>query len=333
MTDQEQEHLGRIKMRSKKIRIALAMLISMALPAAAQTYPTRPVTIVLPYAAGGNTDAIARTLANRLEQKLGQPFVIEQRLGAASVIGATYVARSAPDGHTILIGTSTTMAINVSVYKNLPYDPTRDLVPIALVAGVPFILVIDPALPVKSLADLAAYAKTRPEGLTYASNGAGGAAHLFAELMGGELVHVPYKGLAPALNDIMGGHVQMMFGDFATALPLVRAGKLRALGVSTAQRVGPAPEIPALAEVGLKGFDASSWQMMIAPGKIAPDILNRLNAEMRAIVAEPAVQKEFSGRGLIPLASGPPAELQAYVKSEIERWGVVVKRAGVAASQ
>ena len=171
------------------------------------------------------------------------------RLGAASVIGATHVARAAPDGYTILIGTSTTMAINVSVYKKLPYDPTRDLVPIALVAGVPFILVVNPALPVKSLADLAAYAKSQPEGLTYASNGAGGAAHLFAELLAGELgiklVHVPYKGLAPALNDIMGGHVQMMFGDFATALPLVQAGKLRALGVSTAQRVGAGAGHPA----------------------------------------------------------------------------------------
>ena len=176
----------------------VAMLACATSLAVAQSYPSRPVTIVLPYAAGGNTDAIARTLANWLEQKMGQPFVIEQRLGAASVIGATYVARAAPDGHTILIGTSTTMAINVSVYKNLPYDPTRDLVPIALVAGVPFILVIDPALPVKSLADLAAlWRRPGRKGLTYASNGAGGAAHLFAELMGGELgiklVHVPYK--------------------------------------------------------------------------------------------------------------------------------------------
>jgi tripartite-type tricarboxylate transporter receptor subunit TctC len=315
---------------------AAAMLIAIA-GAAAQTYPAKPVTLVLPYAAGGNTDAIARTLANRLEQRMGQPFIIEPRLGAASVIGATHVARSVPDGYTILIGTSTTMAINVSVYKNLSYDPLKDLVPIALVAGVPFILVVDPALPVKSLADLAAYAKKQPQGLTYASNGAGGAAHLFAELLGGELgiklVHVPYKGLAPAFNDILGGHVQMMFGDFATALPLVRAGKLRALGVSTAQRVGPAPDIPPLAEVGLKDFDASSWQMMIAPAKIPPAILGRLNTEIRAIVAEPAVQKEFANRGLIPLTSGTPAELQAYVKSEIVRWGDVVRRAGVAATQ
>ena len=321
----------------RRVLIAAAMLASAVGGAVAQTYPSKPVTIVVPYAAGGNTDAIARTLANRLEQRLGQPFVIDIRTGAASVIGATHVARSTPDGYTILIGTSTTMAINVSVYKNLPYDPTKDLVPIALVAGVPFILVTNPSLPVKSLADLVAYAKKQPQGLTYASNGAGGAAHLFAELLGGELgiklVHVPYKGLAPALNDLMGGHVQMMFGDFATALPLVRAGKLRALGVSTAKRVGPAPEIPALAEVGLKGFDASSWQMMIAPAKIPPAILDRLATEMRAIVAEPAVQKEFSNRGLIPLTSGTPAELQGYVKSEIARWGDVVRRAGVAATQ
>lgn len=315
----------------------LAALATLSSAATAQTYPSKPVTIVLPYAPGGNTDAIARTLAHRLEQKLGQPFVIEPRLGAASVIGATHVARVTPDGYTILIGTSTTMAINVSVYKNLPYDPTKDLIPIALVAGVPFILVVTPALPVRSLDDLASYAKSRPDGLTYASNGAGGAAHLFAELLAGslgiKLVHVPYKGLVPAMNDIIGGHVQMMFADFATAFPLVQAGKLRALGVSTAQRVGPAPDIPPLAEVGLKGFDASSWQMMIAPGKIPPAILDRLNAEMRAIVKEPAVSGEFSRRGLIPLDGGTPEDLQRYVKSEIVRWGEVVKRAGVAATQ
>ena len=323
---------------ARKVLVVAAALIASAPVAIAQKYPAKPVTIVLPYAAGGNTDAIARTLANRLEQRMGQPFVIEQRLGAASVIGATHVSRAAPDGYTILIGTSTTMAINVSVYKKLPYDPTSDLVPIALVAGVPFILVVDPKLPVKSLADLAGYAKSQPKGMTYASNGAGGAAHLFAELMAGELgiklVHVPYKGLAPAMNDIMGGHVQMMFADFATAYPLVRAGKLRALGVSTAQRVASGADIPPLAEVGMKGFDASSWQMMIAPGKVPRGILNRLNSEIRAIVNEPAVQAEFSRRGLIPLgAGGTPEQLQAFVKSEIVRWGNVVKRAGIAGSQ
>jgi tripartite-type tricarboxylate transporter receptor subunit TctC len=203
---------------------------------------------------------------------------------------------------------------------------------------VPFLLVVDPALPVKSLADLASYAKSKPDGMTYASNGAGGAAHLFAELMAGELgiklVHVPYKGLAPALNDIMGGHVQMMFADFATAYPLVQTGKLRALGVSTAQRVASGADVPPLAEVGLKGFDASSWQMMIAPAKTPRGILQRLNSEIRAIVNDPVVQADFSRRGLIPLgAGGTPDQLQDYVKSEIVRWGNVVKRAGVAASQ
>jgi tripartite-type tricarboxylate transporter receptor subunit TctC len=321
----------------RRMLAAAAMLACAMSQAAAQTYPARPVTIVVPYTAGGNTDAIARTLAHRLEQRLGQPFVIEQRLGAASVIGATYVSRAAPDGHTILIGTSTTMAVNVSVYKKLPYDPTRDLMPVALVAGVPFVLVVNPALPVNSLADLARHAKTLPDGLNYASNGPGGAAHLFAELLGGELalklVHVPYKGLAPALNDIVAGHVQMMFGDFATALPLIKAGKLRALGVSTTKRVAAAPEIPALVEVGLKDFDASSWQMMVAPAKIPADVLAKLNAEFRAVVKEPAVQAEFTRRGLISLDSGTPEQLQAYVKSEIVRWGEVSKRAGVFASQ
>jgi tripartite-type tricarboxylate transporter receptor subunit TctC len=321
----------------RRMLIAAAILACATSHAAAQTYPARPVTIVVPYAAGGNTDGIARTLAHRLEQRLGQPFVIEQRLGAASVIGATYVSRATPDGHTIMIGTSTTMAVNVGVYKKLPYDPIRDLVPVALVAGVPFVLVVNPALPVKSLTDLARYAKTLPDGLTYASNGPGGAAHLFAELLGGELgiklVHVPYKGLSPALNDLVAGHVQMMFGDFATALPLIKAGKLLPLGVSTLQRVAAAPEIPALVEVGLKDFDASSWQMMVAPAKLPPDILNKLNAEFRAIVKEPAVQAEFTRRGLISLDGGTPEQLQAYVKSEIVRWGDVAKRAGVFASQ
>ncbi len=321
----------------RRMLTAAAMLACVASHASAQTYPARPVTIVVPYAAGGNTDAIARTLAHRLEQRLGQPFVIEQRLGAASVIGATYVSRAAPDGHTILIGTSTTMAVNINVYKKLSYDPIRDLVPIALVAGVPFVLVVNPALPVKSLADLSRYAKTLPAGLTYASNGPGGAGHLFAELLGGELalklVHVPYKGLAPGLNDVVAGHVQMMFGDFATALPLIKAGKLRALGVSTLRRVAAAPEIPALVEVGLKDFDASSWQMMVAPAKIPRDVLRKLNSEFRAVVKEPAVQAEFSRRGLISLDGGTPEQLQAYVKSEIVRWGEVAKRAGVFASQ
>jgi tripartite-type tricarboxylate transporter receptor subunit TctC len=320
-----------------RMAAALALLVAAAGHASAQPYPSRPVTVVVPYAAGGNTDAIARTLAHRLEQRLKQPFVIEHRLGAASVIGATHVAKSKPDGYTILLGTSTTMAINASVYKKLPYDPTRDLTPVALIAGVPFLLVVNPALPISSLADIVREAKARPKGLAYASNGPGGAGHLFAELMMSELgikmLHIPYKGLSPALNDVVGGHVQLMFGDFATALPLVRAGKLRAIGVSTAERVGAGADIPPLAEIGLKGFDASSWQMVIAPAGVPQPILARLNAQLREIVSEPAVDKEFVRRGLLPLKSGSPDDLQRFVKSEIVRWGDVVRKAGVAGIQ
>ena len=320
-------------------RPVLAGCIACLAPAlaAAQSYPTRPITLILPYAAGGNTDVIARTIAHRLEQRLGQSVVVETRLGAASVIGAAYVARSAPDGYTILIGTSTTMAINVSIYKSLPYDPTKDLVPLALIAGVPFMLVVNPALPVQSVQDLVAAAKSRPGGLSYASNGHGGAAHLFAELLkanlGIEMIHVPYKGLMPGLTDVIAGHVDMMFSDFATALPLVKDGKLRALGVSTAQRVGPAPEIPPLAEVGMPGFDASSWQMMIAPAGLPQPVLDRLNTELRAIMRDPEIQKDFADRGLVPLQSGSTEELQRFVKSEIVRWGKVVEQAGAAGSQ
>jgi tripartite-type tricarboxylate transporter receptor subunit TctC len=324
-------------MLSIRFPLIAAALAAIATQADAQDYPSKPVTIVVPYAAGGNTDAIARALGRRLEQRLKQPFVVEHRLGAASVIGATHVAKSKPDGYTILLGTSTTMAINVSVYKKLPYDPTRDLTPVALVAGVPFLLVVNPALPIQSVADIAKVAKSRPKGLAYASNGPGGAGHLFAELMmsslGIKMVHVPYKGLSPALNDVVAGHVQLMFGDFATALPLVRAGRLRALGVSTAQRISSATDIPPLAEVGLKGFDASSWQMIIAPGGVPAPILNKLNTELRAIVAEPAVNKEFVRRGLLPIESGTPEELKKFVKSEIVRWGDVVRKAGVAGMQ
>ncbi len=329
----------RTDMLKRALLLILTVLVGPAgvTPGGAADYPLRPVSFVVPYAAGGATDLIARLLGQRLEQRLGKPFVVENRPGAGTVLAAAYVAKQPADGYTLLLGTSTTMAINVSIYKTLPYDPTRDLVPVASVAGVPFILVVNPALPVKSLPDLVAYAKANPRALTYASNGHGGAAHLLGELLksltGIEATHVPYKGLAPALNDVVAGHVSLMFGDFGTTLPLVRTGKLRALGVSTAQRVGAAPDIPPLAEAGLPGFDASSWQMVVAPAGLPPDILDRLNGELREIVSDPRFGEELSMRGMVPLVTPPPQELQAYVKSEIVRWGAVVRQAGAAASE
>jgi tripartite-type tricarboxylate transporter receptor subunit TctC len=305
--------------------------------ALAQDYPSRNVSFIVPYQAGGATDLMARLVGQRLEQRLGRPFVVENRPGAGTVLAAGYVARQPADGYTIMLGTSTTMAINVTLYKSLPYDPTRDLVPVATLAGVPFLLVVNPALPIKSIADLVAYAKAKPDALTYASNGHGGAAHLFAELLksmtGIAATHVPYKGVSPALNDVVAGHVSMTFGDFGTTLPLVRAGKLRALGGSSALRVPTAPDIAPLAEAGVPGFDATSWQMVVAPAGLPKEILNKLNTELHAIVSEPRTAEEIAGKGMVPLVTTTPGELQAYVKSEIVRWAEVVKRAGVAGSE
>ena len=235
-------------------------------PAPAQEYPSRPVLFVVPYAPGGGTETMARLLGRRLEQRLGKPFVIDNRPGAGTAIGATFVAKSAPDGHTILLATSTTLAINVSIYRSLAYDPLKDLVPVALFSDNPFVLVVNPALPVHSVADLVALAKRTPGGLAYASNGHGGAGHLYAELLksmtGIAMTHVPYKGLAPAFNDVVAGHVPLMFGDFGTALPLIRASQLRALGVTTAQRVAAA----ARSSSALAGRSARLCRFILADG-------------------------------------------------------------------
>jgi tripartite-type tricarboxylate transporter receptor subunit TctC len=313
---------------------ALFAALAAGAPAAAEDYPSKAVTFIVPYAAGGSLDTMARVFAPRLEQRLGKTVVVENRPGMASVIGASMVARSTPDGHTILLGTSTTMAINVSVHKNLPYDPTRDLAPVALLAANSFILVVEPSLPIRSIDDLVTFAKGKPGGLVYGSNGHGGIGHLLMELLGSmtgiALTHVPYKGLTPALNDLVGGHVSAVFGDFSSALPLIRDGKLRALGVSTAQRVASAPDITPLGEAGLPGFDGSSWWMVAAPAGTPKPVLERLNREFRAIMADPAIQAECARRGIVPLESQAPDALTQYVRSEIERWGKVVARAGAA---
>jgi len=312
-------------------------LVALFQPAGAQDFPTKPVTLIVPYAPGAATDTIARLLGQRLEQRLGKPLVVENRTGAGTLIGASHVARSVPDGYTLLHATSTTMAINVRLYKKLPYDPAKDFAPVALVAGVPFILVVNPSLPINSIADLVNVANSKPGALAFASSGPGSAAHLYAELIksmtGIEMTHVPYRGLAPALNDLVAGHVSLMFGDFGTSLELVRAGKLRALGVSTAQRNPAAPDIPPIAEAGLPGYEASAWHMIVAPAKTPKPIVDRLNADFRAIASEPDVQKELIARGMTPLVTAPPAELARFVESEIARWGGVVDKAGIAGSE
>ena len=324
--------------RSFQIAVGVAglALFAMTPPALAQAanYPNKPVSFVVPYAPGGTTDRMARFLGKELDQRLNGTFVIENRPGAASSIGAAHLAKAAPDGQTIMLGTSTTMAINPSIYKKLAYDPLKDLQPVALVAGIPFLLVVNPDVPAKTVKELIALAKSKPGSLSYASNGHGGAGHLYMELFktmtGTEMTHVPYKGLAPGLQDTVAGHTQVMFGDFSTAYPLVKAGKLRALGVSTKQRVAADPSIAPIAELGVPGYDASSWQMVIAPAGIPKDILDKLNAELKAIIASKKTQDDFNNQGIIPLVSPSPEELQAFVKAELTRWAEVVNKAGAA---
>jgi len=318
----------------RRICLALLVALSAAGVAHAQTWPSKPITLVMPYPPGGGTDTMARMIVQKLEPRLGQPVIFDYRPGAGSAIAATYTSRAPADGHTILYATSTTMAINVSVHKNLAYDPTKDLAPFAQFAVTPFVLVVNPSLQAKSVADLVALARARPGALSYASNGPGGAAHLFAELMktmlGIELTHVPYKGNAPALNDVVAGHVSMMFVDPSSAVQFARQGKLNALGISTATRVSFAPELVPLAEAGIPGFDGTSWHMFVAPGGTPKPILDRLYADVDAIIKEPDVAAEFNKRGFVPTGGGPPEKLSEFVRAEIERWGKVVRAAGAA---
>ena len=328
----------RTSSRAALVAAGIAGLAGFAsLPAQGETYPSRTVTLVVPYTAGGGTDLFARLVGQKLEQRLGKPFIIENRPGSGAVLAATMVAHAPADGHTLIMASSTPMALNVTVRKNLPYDPTVDLAPVALVARVPFVLLVNPDLPVRSVDDLVQLAKAKPGQLVYGSSGIGTFHHLNAELFkstfGLDIVHVPYRGTLPTLNDLVGGHISMMFSDLPPALPLIQAGKVRALGVTTAQRVPAAPDIPPLAEVGIPGYDASSWQMVATQGKTPPEIIERLNQEIRAVMQDGAVQADLVRDGAIPQVSASPDELKAFVKAEIARWGRVIERAGIAGSE
>ena len=318
---------------------AVAMLVLAGGPvlAQAQDYPNRPVTIVAPAAPGGLYSLFARLIGTKLEQRLGKPFIVENRPGASSIVGAMSVIRAPHDGYTLMVANTSGLATNVSLHKNLPYDPVKDFAPIALVAYVPEVLVVNAALPVHSLADLTKLAKTTPGGLSYGSAGAGTAQHLsgvlLASLLDVPLTHVPYKGMSPAINDVAGGHIPFMFSPIPFAQPLAQAGKLRMLGVNATERIAAIPDVPTLAEIGLKGFGGSSWFMLVAAAGTPPDIVERLHREARAIIGDPEVRAEFTRLGLQPAQSPPPGELSRFVAAEIQRWGDVVKQAGLAGSQ
>ena len=316
---------------------ALAVVAASAACAGAQTYPTRPVTFVVPFAPGGGTEFLARLLGQRLEQRLGKPFVIENRPGGGGVTGAVSVARSAPDGYTLLMAPAPVMAINVSLHKKLPYDPATDFVPLALVVSSPYVLVVTPSLPVQSVSDLIKVAKDRPGQLAFASAGPGTPHHLFPELFksmtGIEMTHVPYRGSLPALTDVAAGHVQLMFSDVPPALALINDGKVRALGVSTKERVAALPHLAPIADQGVAGFDAASWQMVVAPAATPKDVVERLHAEIKAFMVQPEVKEQVFKMGLLPVDTPSVANLQIFVRTEIAQWSKVVQQAGIAGSQ
>ena len=318
------------------VRCAAIMAAAIALiqnpSAQAQDYPTGAITWIVPWAAGGAVDTLARIAQPKLADRLGKPVVIENRPGGGSTIGAAAGAKAAPDGYLLNMPGSGSMAISPAMYKSLPYEPTTDFAPMALVGRVPFVLIVNKDLPVKSVPDLIAYAKTNK--VNYGSGGAGSPHHLYAELFksmtGIEMTHVPYKGSADAIKDVVAGHIQLLFSDTAPSTPLIRNGNVTALGLSTTTRLPTAPEIAPLHEKGVPGFDAAGWFMVAGAAGTPKPIVERLHADFKAVMGLPEVQEAVGRTGVVPVVSPSLADLQAFIVSEKERWGKVVKQAGLA---
>jgi tripartite-type tricarboxylate transporter receptor subunit TctC len=297
----------------------------------AANYPTKPVRLVVPFPAGGTTDILARAVAQKLSEAWGQQVIVDNRPGAGGNIGSDLVAKSKPDGYTLLMGTVGTHAINPSLYKNMPYDHVKDFVPVILVAGVPNVLVVNPSLPVHSVPELIAYAKANPGKLNFASSGNGTSIHLSGELFkamtGVEMTHVPYKGSAPALTDLIGGQVQLMFDNLPSSLPFIKAGKLRALAVTSGARAAALPDLPTLAESGLPGFEASSWFGVLAPAGTPRDIVAKLNGAIAGWLASPEAKEKLLAQGAIA-AGGTPEDFARHIGAETSKWAKVVKASG-----
>jgi tripartite-type tricarboxylate transporter receptor subunit TctC len=324
----------------KRLSLLLVAGLAVSLPASiarAQDYPSRQITLIAPWPAGGAVDVLCRGVAPHLADRLGKPVVVENRPGAGSVIGTATGAKASPDGYTLVMAGSGSLAISATIYKKLPYDPTKDFAPVALITRIPFVLVVHPSLPVRSVPELIKLAKDKPGQLSYASGGPGSPHHLYTELFktmaGIEMTHVPYKGSAPALTDVIAGHIPLMLGDVVASLPLIREEKVRALAVTSIARVPSAPEIPTIAEAALPGYQGAGWVMIVAPANTAKPIVNRLHAEFKAIVGLPEIQQQLVKLGTIPADSPSPEEQQRFINSEIVRWAKVVHEAGIAGSE
>jgi tripartite-type tricarboxylate transporter receptor subunit TctC len=298
----------------------------------AQEYPSKPIRVVITFPAGGPTDVIVRTIGQKLTEKWGPPIVIDNRGGAGGIVGTEIVAHAAPDGYTLLTGTAGGMTINPALQSRLPYDPFRDFAPVGMLVINPQILVAHPSIAAKTVKELVALARAKPGQLNFASAGTGTATHLGLELLkletGIDVVHVPYKGGAPALTDLIGGQVHMLFVSIPSVLPHVRAGRLRAIAVSSAKRSASAPDVPTVAESGYPSFEYSNWNAFFAPAKTPPAIVRKLNAEVGKILADPEVQQRLTTQGADP-APGTPESLARYMREDHERWKKVIKSAGI----
>jgi tripartite-type tricarboxylate transporter receptor subunit TctC len=306
-------------------------------PANAQDYPARPVSIAVPYAAGGGVDVVARLVAQRLGEQLGHSFVVDNRLGAGGLIATSYVAKAVPDGYTLLLATDAQLAAQVTLRKALPYDPTRDFVPVALVGNTPFGLIVSSSLPAHSVADLIALAKAQPGKLSFGSSGAGGYPHLLTELFmsmtGAKMTHIPYKGTAQALNDVVAGHVPVTFSGLVPVMGLLSDGKIRVLGVTSSKRVPAVPDVPTIAEAGVPGFGAVAWLMIVAPAGTPRAIVDKLHKEITTIVQLPEIHEQYAKVGYFAPDPLPQEKLMDFIKSEIARWGKVIEHAGLAGTQ
>ena len=314
-----------------RLATAFALGIGLALAgslAHAQAYPTKPIRLVVPYPPGGGTDFFARTLSTKLSENLGQQVVVENRPGAATTVGAEAVAKSAPDGYTILLGDTATFAVNPSLYKKLPYDPLTSFEPISLTGRFALLLVVHPSVQASNVAEWIALARAKPGALNYASPGPGSPHHLAMELLRQradvKLVHVPYKGAAPAMQDLLGGQIPTMFLDFATGAPQVKAGKIRAIAVASPKRLAPMPELATIAESGFAGYEAWAWQGLVAPAGTPREIIARLGSEYARAINDAVVRQKIVDAGIDPLQSSPE-EFSGYIRSEQGKWAKVVK--------
>ena len=311
-------------------KILLAFTACLALAAQAQSFPNRPVKIIVPFGPGGFTDVAARILQKELAPALGQPVIIENRPGAGSTIGTDAVAKAQPDGYTLVM-ISTAHVISPHLYKQVPYDPIKDFTPVMKLAEGPYVLVVHPSLPAKSVAELVTLAKAQPGSIDYASSGNGSAQHLvgalFTTMAGVKLNHVPYKGSNQAMNDVLGGQVKVSFVGVPNALPNLANGKLKALGVSTAKRYAELPDVPTIAEAGVPGYDATIWLGLLAPPNTPREVVQKLNTEISRVLSNPEAKKLMASAG-VDVATSTPEEFARLMQTELERWGKVVRETG-----